>query len=63
MKRENLALEIKSIWKLNDESIYTLVISAEGVVPKNFLKDLENIILRKKSLEWGKKQHHYKRVL
>jgi hypothetical protein len=36
-KSENLAPEIKKIWKLNDESIYTLAISAEGVVTRNFL--------------------------
>jgi hypothetical protein len=31
-----LAGEIKSIWKLNNVSIYPSVISAEGVVMKNF---------------------------
>jgi len=39
-KRENLALEIKNVWQLNDESIYPLVISVEGVVTRNFLKYL-----------------------
>jgi hypothetical protein len=36
-KRENFALEIKNVWKLNDECIYPLVISVEGVATKNFL--------------------------
>jgi len=34
-KYENLALEIKNIWKLKHASIYPLVISVEGVVTKN----------------------------
>ena len=34
-KCENLALEIKNMWKLKHLSIYHLVISAEGVVTKN----------------------------
>jgi hypothetical protein len=33
-KHENLALEIKSIWKLKHVSIYPLVISVEKVVTK-----------------------------
>ena len=37
-KYENLALEIKNIQKLNYGAIYPLVISAEGVVNKSFLK-------------------------
>jgi len=40
-KYEKLALQIKNIWKLNNVSIYPLVISAEGVVIRNFLKYLE----------------------
>ena len=35
VKCENLALEIKNVWKLKHVSIYSLVISAEGVVTKN----------------------------
>jgi hypothetical protein len=52
-KRENLAMEIKNIWKLNDESVYTLVISAEEVVTKNFLKYLENMGFKVKHLKNG----------
>jgi len=37
MKYENLALEIKNIWKLTSLSIYTLVTSGEGVVTRNSL--------------------------
>jgi hypothetical protein len=37
MKYENLTLEIKNMWKLNNISVPSLVISA-GVVIKNFLK-------------------------
>jgi hypothetical protein len=37
MKYENLALQIKNIRKLNNVSVYPLVISVEGVSPKTFL--------------------------
>ena len=47
MKYENLALEIKNIWKLNNVSMHTSVISGEGVVTKNSLKYLENTGLTK----------------
>jgi hypothetical protein len=50
MKYENLTLEIKNIWKLNNPSIYPLGISVEGVVTRNFVKYLENIGLTKKDL-------------
>jgi len=33
-KYENLTLEIKNIWKLNNFSVYPLVISVEGVVTR-----------------------------
>jgi hypothetical protein len=39
---ENLVLEIKNIWKLNNVSVHPLVISEEGVVTKNFLKYVQN---------------------
>jgi hypothetical protein len=42
MKYENLALEIKNIWKLNSVFIYPLIMLAEGVATKNFLTYLEN---------------------
>jgi len=42
-KYENLAPQIKNIWKLINVPIYLLVISGEGVVTKNFLKNLESI--------------------
>jgi len=41
-KYENVVLEIENIWKLNNVSVYPLVISAEGVVTRNFPKYLEN---------------------
>jgi len=47
MKYKHLALEIKNIWKLNNVSLYLLVISVEGVVTKNFLIYLLNIVLTK----------------
>jgi hypothetical protein len=40
IKYENVAQEIKNIWKLNNVSICPLVISVKGVVTKNFLKYL-----------------------
>jgi hypothetical protein len=49
-KYENLALEIKNIWKLSNVSIGPLVISVEGGVTKNFLKYLKNIGLTKNIL-------------
>jgi hypothetical protein len=52
MKIENLNLEIKNIWKLNNVAIYPSVISVERVVTKNFLKYLENIGLTKNILKW-----------
>jgi len=53
IKYENLAPEIKNIWKLNKVSINTLVIQGERVVTKNSLKYLENIT--KHSLRVGQK--------
>jgi hypothetical protein len=46
-KYENLALEIKTILKLNSVFIYPLIVLAEGVATKNFLKHLENTGLTK----------------
>jgi hypothetical protein len=48
-KYENLALEIKNIWKPNDVSVYPTDISAEGVATKDFQKYLHNIGLTKKN--------------
>jgi hypothetical protein len=50
-KYENLALEIKNI--RNYGAIHPLVISAEGVVIKNFLKYLENAGLIENVLRAG----------
>ena len=50
MKYENLAMEISNIWKLNNVSVYPLVILAEGVVTKNFIKHTENIGLTQNTL-------------
>jgi len=47
MKYVNLALEIKNNWKLNIVFIYPLIMLAEGVTTKNFLKYLENTGLTK----------------
>jgi hypothetical protein len=44
---ENLALKIKNIWSLNNVSVYTLYISAKGMVTRSFQKYLgltKNII-------------------
>ena len=40
-KYENLALDIKNIWKLNNVSVYPLGISAKGEVTISFQKYLE----------------------
>jgi len=42
-KYENVAVDIKNMWKLNRVSVYPLVISAQGVITENFLIYLENI--------------------
>ena len=60
-KFENLALEIKNFWKMSNVSVYSLVISVEGVVTRSFLKYIENTGLTKKTLNWSKKQYCYKR--
>jgi hypothetical protein len=41
-KYDNLALEIKNVWKLNNVSVHPLVISAEGLVTRSFLKYVKN---------------------
>jgi hypothetical protein len=53
MKFENLNLEIKYIWKLNNIAIYPSVISAERMVTKTFLKYLQNTGLTKHILRVG----------
>jgi len=45
---ENLALETKNISKLNNLSVYSLVISEERELTRNFLKYIENKGLSKK---------------
>jgi hypothetical protein len=37
-KYEHFTPEIKNIWKLNNVTVYLLVISADGVVTRNFPK-------------------------
>ena len=41
-------------WNLNKIIVYTLVISAEGVVTRNFLKYLQNTGLTKNLKSWAK---------
>jgi hypothetical protein len=43
IKYENLALQIKNIRKINNISVYPLVILVEEVVTENFLKYLGNL--------------------
>ena len=59
-KHENLALEIKNIWKLNNVSIHPLRhlsrrSKSTRAVTKNFLEYLENISLTKNILSIGQK--------
>jgi hypothetical protein len=44
---EQLALEIKNIWKLSNISVHSLVVSAKRVVTRSFPKCIENIGLTK----------------
>ena len=62
-KYENLTLEIKNIWKLNNVSVYPLVISAEVVVTKSFLKYIENTGLTKNILRVGQTCHTVRKFL
>jgi hypothetical protein len=55
MKFENLNLEIKNIWKLNNVAIYPSVISVERVVIKNFLKISREYRFNQKHLKSGAK--------
>jgi hypothetical protein len=52
-KYENVAVDIKNMWKVNRVSVYPLVISA-GVVTKNFMKYLENVAFTKNVLSGAK---------
>jgi len=45
---KNLALETKNISKLNNLSVYLLVVSEERELTRNFLKYVENKVLSKK---------------
>ena len=49
-KYEKLAWKSKKIWKINNMSVYPLVISAERVVTRTFLLYLENRSLTKNIL-------------
>ena len=55
IKYENLAMEITITWKLNIVSVYPLVISAEGVVTRNFVQYQQNIGLTKNTLREGQR--------
>jgi hypothetical protein len=46
-KYEDLAIEIKNIWKLSKVTIHPIVMSVEGVMSKNFRTNLENIEIPK----------------
>jgi hypothetical protein len=52
-KYDQLALGIKTTWKLNNVSIQPLVVSAEGMITKSFLKYIENTGLTKSVLRVG----------
>lgn len=41
IKYQDLAVEIKNVWKLKKVTVIPLVISVEGVITKNFKKNLE----------------------
>jgi hypothetical protein len=41
-KCKKLVLEIKNFWNMNNVSVYSLVISVEGVLTRRFLKYIEN---------------------
>lgn len=45
-KYENLAIELKNIWKLHEVSHFPMVISAEGVVTRNFKRNLEKLDIK-----------------
>jgi hypothetical protein len=54
-KYEDLALQIKEIWKLDEVKTYPLVMSAEGVLTKNFKKNLIQLGLAESILKAAQK--------
>jgi len=54
-KHDNLSLEIKNIWKLNNLYVYLSAISAGGVVTESFLIHLQKTGLTKNILRVGQK--------
>jgi hypothetical protein len=47
--------DVRYIWKLNSQSLYSLVISTEGVVTRNFVKCVKITGLTKNILRMGQK--------
>lgn len=47
IKYQNLAIEIRHIWELNDVRIIPIIISATGVVTKHFVKHLDQLNIPK----------------
>jgi hypothetical protein len=47
-KYEDLAIQLKQIWKLKSVYIYPIVMSVEGVVSKNFKNNIQKLMLNNK---------------
>lgn len=54
-KYENLAYELKNLWKLRKVTVYPFVMSVEGIVTNNFLKNLKELELPKNILNVGQR--------
>jgi len=63
VKRENLFLVIKNIWKPKNVSLHSSGISAEGLINKSFLKYIQNIGSAKNISSAEQNQYFYKRVI
>ena len=54
-KYEELAFQLKSIWKLERVVIVPIIISAEGVISKKTTKNIEKLAVNKNILRVGQK--------
>ena len=54
-KYEELAIQLKNIWKLSKVTIHPIIISAEGVVSKQLTKTIEELALPSSIARIGQK--------
>ena len=54
-KYEELAIQLKNIWKLSNVTIHPIIISVEGVVSKQLTKTIEELALPSSIARIGQK--------